>query len=160
MKLISGIVALSASLAAGLAHAEVQQVFVASHAEASRSCELQSYDDIVPFKGITQAEKTTSECAVSVPKEAFDRQFQYCALSGIRQYNDGWYENEHDYGSHCNFQVEDDQVVFEASRGFGLSEGSTSSLFCSFTCVANETAESIAGEDLEVIKSTPLPDWN
>lgn len=150
---------LTASLLPTLSSADVKQVTVGAHAEPQGPCEVQTHDQSVFFPGDTTAEKTQTDCSVSIPKTVFFEQYQYCALSGIKEYNDDRFAREHDFGSHCSFEIEEDTVSFKASRGFGFSEDSTSALFCSFTCISSggET-QSPQGTDLDVILSRPLAD--
>lgn len=159
MKFATGLFAVSASLLSTLAQAEEQQIYISSYAEQDRLCELQAADGTLPFEESGRSDKTVSGCSVSIDRKVFDRQFEYCALSGIKEYNDDRFVQEHDYGSHCNFDLQNENVVFEAVRGFGFSEGSTSSLFCNFTCFETEISEVIEGSDLDAIKSEPLPLW-
>lgn len=134
----------------------VEQVFVASHAEPPQDCNLVGRDGKV--FGIDQSsQKLNANCTVSVPKTLFFQRYQYCALSGINEYNDDRFSRAHDFGSQCSFNINDDSVSFRASRGFGLENESTSSLYCVFTCVKNQSGGP-AGDDLGVIVSQPLDD--
>lgn len=159
MRLTIGAFMLAASLLPTLSSADVKQVTVGSHAEPLGPCEAQTHDQSVFFPGQTTATKTQTDCSVSIPKTVFFEQYQYCALSGIKEYNDDRFTRNHDFGSHCSFKIEENDVILKASRGFGFSEGSTSTLFCSFTCISSDgKAQSPEGTDLDVILSQPLTD--
>ena len=134
----------------------VQQFGITSHADPLQDCGLRSRSYDEAFPGVMQTNRTKSGCEVSVPKFVFEQRFEYCALSSVKETNDDRYTWEHDYGSQCSFEFIGDEAVFKAVRGFGFSDESTSMLYCGFTCI--EASEPPAGEDLMLIKSTPLED--
>lgn len=139
---------------ASLGSDPVDQVYISSHAEKDQACELQGGEE-PPFTIDQHKEKTRSGCTVSIPKELFFQRYDYCALSGMNEYNDDTLDREHDYGSQCSFTVDDASVSFKATRGFGFKEGSTSALYCIFSCVKPDSVSS-PGDDLEAIISKPL----
>ena len=155
MRVVIGALALSASLWSSVTLGDVEQISIASHANPDRACELTNYSGDDPFPTSSEATATLASCSVSVPKVNFNNQFQFCALSTIRENNDDKSFYEHDYGSHCGFEILDEQVVFSAVRGFGFHEDSTSMLYCQFTCVGPGTGSS--SQSLTPIESEPLP---
>lgn len=132
----------------------VDQVYIASHAQNDQPCELQGGEE-PPFAIDQNKERTRSGCTVSIPKELFFQRYDYCALSGMNEYNDDRLDRQHDYGSQCSFNINESSVSFKATRGFGFKEDSTSALYCIFSCVKPESVSS-PRDDLEVIISKPL----
>lgn len=159
VRILPCILFLSASLTSSLSQAEITQLNIASYADADSSCQVETLDNSPPFNGMETAKKTKTNCAISLLKSDFHSQYEFCALSGIREFNDDRYVREHDFGSHCTFEIRSDHVVFEASRGFGFKDDSTSVLFCGFTCVQTDKVEVQKGEDLGRVISQPLAPW-
>jgi hypothetical protein len=159
MRLTFNAFVLAASISPALSTADVMQISVSSSALPHSSCEIDPLSDDVFLTGHITGKKTQSDCAVSVSKPLFFEQYKYCALSGLKEYNDEKNNSGRNLGSHCSFEIKENDVVFSASRGFGLKEGSFSSLFCIFTCIQNVESGVKRGRDLQFIKSKPLLPW-
>lgn len=157
MRLTISAFLLATSLVPALSSAQVKQITIGARAAPEGPCEIQTRHETGFLPGETVARKTQTDCAVSAPKTVFFEQYEYCALSGIKEYNDDRFSLEHDFGSHCSFEIDETEVTFKASRGFGFSESSTSALFCSFTCIEKGVDAMKTGTDLDVITSEPLP---
>lgn len=134
----------------------VQQFHVNTSADPTIDCSLQNSDNNEPLTEGQRSQRTQSGCRVSVPLDTFNQRFQFCSLSAIKETNDERLRMEHDYGSQCSFEIIDNQAVFTAVRGYGFHPESTSMLSCGFTCVENPNG--MPGDDLDVIKSEPLPE--
>jgi hypothetical protein len=107
--------------------ANVEQLSFDSFSPTEGSCELKQLGFMTNpkarrFPGKIEREKRGFLCTVNVPKETFDRLFQYCALAFVE------ISNPVDYV--CGVTHFDQSVNFS----FGYKYGETEAPMCSFVC--------------------------